>query len=163
MDVGADLGVILLVFALGLEYSGERLSEDLHCALPAGIKDLIVNFAPGVVAGFILGWDVLSVLLLGGGVYISSSGIIAKLLTDLDRLDNDETPVILSVLVLEDIAMAVFFLFFGLAIDPLTLGPVLVPAISLGWFRWSPRSSPDGGRPRTRASTRAAACARGSR
>ena len=108
IDFGADLGVILLMFALGLEYSGERLSEDLHCALPAGIKDLIVNFAPGVVAGFILGWDVLSALLLGGVVYISSSGIIAKLLTDLDRLDNDETPVILSVLVLEDIAMAVY-------------------------------------------------------
>jgi CPA2 family monovalent cation:H+ antiporter-2 len=51
---------------------------------------------------------VLSALLLGGVVYISSSGIIAKLLTDLNRLDNDETPVILSILVLEDIAMAVY-------------------------------------------------------
>ena len=47
-------------------------------------------------------------VLLGGITYISSSGIIAKLLSDLDRLGNRETPVILSILVIEDIVMAVF-------------------------------------------------------
>jgi monovalent cation:H+ antiporter-2, CPA2 family len=106
--LGADLGIILLMFTLGLEYSGERLGEDLHCALPAGLKDLVVNFAPGLVAGLLLGWEIMPALLLGGVVYISSSGIIAKLLTDLNRVDNGETPVIMSVLVLEDIAMAVY-------------------------------------------------------
>lgn len=108
IDLGSHLGVILLMFALGLEYSGEQLSEDLHCALPAGLKDFVANFAPGVAAALIMGWDILASLLLGGIVYISSSGIIAKLLTDLNRVDNAETPVIMSILVLEDIAMAVY-------------------------------------------------------
>jgi CPA2 family monovalent cation:H+ antiporter-2 len=40
--------------------------------------------------------------------YISSSGIIAKLLTDLGRLGNRETPLVLSILVIEDIVMAIF-------------------------------------------------------
>ena len=106
--LGADIGVILLLFTLGLEYTGERLGEDLHSALPAGFKDLAVNFAPGVIAGLVLGWEVVPSLLLGGVVYISSSGIIAKVLTDLDRLENGETPVIMSILVLEDIAMAAY-------------------------------------------------------
>jgi monovalent cation:H+ antiporter-2, CPA2 family len=106
--LGADIGVILLMFVLGLEYTADRLSKDFHSALPAGLKDLVVNFAPGVVFGLVLGWDLLPALLLGGVVYISSSGIIAKLLTDLNRVHNGETPTIMSILVLEDIAMAIY-------------------------------------------------------
>jgi CPA2 family monovalent cation:H+ antiporter-2 len=45
---------------------------------------------------------------LGGITYISSSGIVAKLLSDLDRTGNRETPTILAVLVMEDLAMAVY-------------------------------------------------------
>ncbi len=108
IHIGAEIGVILLLFTLGLEYSGDRLVKDMHHALPAGIADLVINFPPGVAVGLLMGWDLLASVLLGGIVYISSSGIIAKLLCDLKRYDNAETPVILSILVLEDIAMAVF-------------------------------------------------------
>jgi monovalent cation:H+ antiporter-2, CPA2 family len=108
IHIGAEIGVILLLFSMGLEYTSERLVDDLYHALPLGVADLIINFVPGVLAGLIFGWGILAALLLGGVVYISSSGIIAKLLTDLKRMHNCETPVIMSILVLEDVAMIAF-------------------------------------------------------
>jgi CPA2 family monovalent cation:H+ antiporter-2 len=106
--VGADLGLVLLLFMLGLESSGEELRRNLARAAPAGAVDAIANFTPGLVAGLLLGWDLVPALLLGGATYISSSGVVAKLLDDLDRLANRETPAILSILVIEDLAMAAF-------------------------------------------------------
>jgi CPA2 family monovalent cation:H+ antiporter-2 len=93
---------------LGLEYSGEELSASLKSGLPAGAVDLILNFSPGLVMGLLLGWNPLAALLLGGVTYISSSGVIAKVLADLGRMNNAETPIIISILVFEDLAMAAY-------------------------------------------------------
>ncbi len=106
--LGAEIGVILLLFTMGLEYSSDRLRDNLGHTLPASLIDLVLNFPPGFVAGLLLGWSPLSSVLLGGITYISSSGIIAKLLTDLGWMDNGETATVLGILVLEDIAMALF-------------------------------------------------------
>ncbi len=106
--LGAEIGVILLLFTMGLEYSSERLRASLGHSLPASLIDLVLNFPPGFIAGLLLGWSFLAAVLLGGITYISSSGIIAKLLCDLKWMDNGETPAVLSILVLEDIAMAIF-------------------------------------------------------
>lgn len=108
IELGSNIGVILLLFMLGLEYSGEELSGSLRQGLPAGILDFCLSFTPGLALGLLLGWGPVAAMLLGGVTWISSSGIIAKLLTDLDRLGNRETPAILSILVLEDLAMAVY-------------------------------------------------------
>lgn len=106
--LGAEIGVILLLFTMGLEYSSDRLRHSLGHSLPAGFIDLMLNFPPGFLAGLMLGWSFLAAVLLGGITYISSSGIIAKLLCDLGWMDNGEAPTVLSILVLEDIAMALF-------------------------------------------------------
>jgi len=108
VDVIAQVAVILLLFMLGLEFGAEEIALSVRAHLGSGIVDGVLNFAPGLVAGFVLGWGPVAALLLGGVTYISSSGIIAKLLDDLDRLGNLETPAILSVLVIEDMAMAVY-------------------------------------------------------
>jgi len=106
--VGADIGVVLLLFLLGLEYTGEELSANLKSGLPSGLLDFVLNFPPGFAAGLLLGWGPLAALVLGGVTYISSSGVIAKVLAELGRKDNPETPAVLSILVLEDLAMAVY-------------------------------------------------------
>ncbi|MBW3626038.1 MAG: cation:proton antiporter [Actinobacteria bacterium] len=106
--VGSEIGVVLLLLTLGLEYSSEELGENLRVGLPAGVLDVVANAAPGVLAGLALGWDGRAVVLLGGVTYISSSGVISKVLADLDRLGNRETPSVLSILVMEDLAMAVY-------------------------------------------------------
>jgi CPA2 family monovalent cation:H+ antiporter-2 len=108
VQVGAEIGVILLLFMLGLEYTGDELRANLRTGFLAGLVDLALNFPPGFVAGVLLGWSPLACLLLGGVTYISSSGIIARVLEELHRLNNPETPTILSILVLEDLAMAVY-------------------------------------------------------
>jgi CPA2 family monovalent cation:H+ antiporter-2 len=108
IQAGAEIGVILLLFMIGLEYSGEELTSSLRTGWVSGVADLVLNFTPGLVLGLILGWGWVTALLLGGITYISSSGVIAKLLNDLNWLGNRETPAVLTVLVLEDLAMAVF-------------------------------------------------------
>lgn len=108
VHIGAEIGVILLLFMLGLEYSGEELIANLKTGFPAGMMDLALNFPPGLVMGLLLGWSPLAALLLGGVTYISSSGVIAKILAELGRLNNPETPTVISILVFEDLAMAVY-------------------------------------------------------
>lgn len=108
IDIGASLGVIFLLFMLGLEYSPHELRQSLGANRIAGIIDFVLNSAPGVIAGLLLGWGTLGAVLLGGITYVSSSGIVAKMLVDLERLGNRETPTILSTLVIEDLAMAIF-------------------------------------------------------
>jgi CPA2 family monovalent cation:H+ antiporter-2 len=103
-----EVGVLLLLFMLGLEYTGEELKANLRAGLPAGLLDFVLNFAPGLLVGLLLGWKPLAALLLGGVTYISSSGVIAKVLAELGWMNNKETPTILSILVIEDLAMAVY-------------------------------------------------------
>jgi CPA2 family monovalent cation:H+ antiporter-2 len=113
---GAEIGVLLLLFMLGLEYTGEELQQNLKRGLPAGLMDLALNFPPGVIAGYLLGWGILPSVLLGGTTYISSSGIVAKVMAELGRLGNPETATVLSVLVLEDLAMAIYLPLVGVMI-----------------------------------------------
>ena len=111
--VGAEIGVVLLLFTLGLEYSATELLGGLRMGAPAGAVDALANFVPGFGAGLILGWDVRAALVLGGVTWVSSSGVVAKLLSDLGRVGNRETPAILAVLVVEDLAMAAFLPLIG--------------------------------------------------
>lgn len=108
LAVGAQIGVVLLLLLLGLEYSPIDLKTGLKTTWQAGLVDGLANTLPGVGMGLILGWSPAAALLLGGVTYVSSSGIIARLLGEFDRYANRETPVILSLLVMEDIVMAVF-------------------------------------------------------
>jgi len=122
----ADLGVLLLLFALGLEFSGDDLAFSLRHGRGPAAADLALNAAPGVGAGLLLGWSVEAALLLGGATYVSSSGIIAKLLGDLDRVGNRETPVVLGLLVTEDLAMAALLPLAVVLVADQPLGQALI-------------------------------------
>ena len=111
--VGAEIGVVLLLFTLGLEYSASELIGGLRVGAPAGAVDAVANFTPGFATGLLLGWDLRAALVLGGVTWVSSSGVVAKLLSDLGRVGNRETPAILAVLVVEDLAMAAFLPLIG--------------------------------------------------
>ncbi|AJW42183.1 cation:proton antiporter [Rhodococcus sp. 05-339-2] len=107
-EIASEIGVVLLLLLLGLEYTAAELVTGLRRSWMAGLVDIVLNFAPGAVVAFLLGWGGVGALVMGGVTYISSSGIIAKVLTDLGRLGNRETPVVLSILVFEDLAMAIY-------------------------------------------------------
>ncbi|MFE9609941.1 cation:proton antiporter [Streptomyces sp. NPDC006012] len=105
---GAEIGVILLLLLLGLEYSASELVTTLQTQFPSGAVDFVLNALPGAAMALLLGWGPVAAVALAGVTWISSSGVIAKVLGDLRRIGNRETPVILGVLVLEDLAMAVY-------------------------------------------------------
>src|SRR5215475_4276116 len=63
IHTGAEIGVLLLLFMLGVEYTGEELKHSLRVGLPAGAMDFALNFTPGLVAGFILGFSPLMAVL----------------------------------------------------------------------------------------------------
>lgn len=130
--IGAEIGVILLLLMLGLEYTASDLVSNLKTQYPAGLVDMGLNAVPGAVAALLMGWGPVAAVVLAGVTWISSSGVIAKVLGDLGRLGNRETPVILSILVLEDLAMAVYLPIItallagvGWAAGSLTLGIAL--------------------------------------
>ena len=108
VETGASIGVVLLLLTLGLEFSVGEFSESLRRHLPSAAVDLGLNAIPGALAGWLLGLDATGIVAMAGVTYISSSGVIARLLSDLRRLGNRETPAVLSVLVLEDFAMAAY-------------------------------------------------------
>ena len=108
VEAGASIGLVLLLLVLGLEFTVDEFTTSLRRHLGSAVVDLVLNATPGAVAGLWLGLDTVGVVALSGATYISSSGIIARLLGDLRRLGNRETPAILSVLVLEDFAMAAY-------------------------------------------------------
>ncbi len=133
IENGAQIGVILLLLLLGLEFTGAELTTALRDHAPAGAVDLLLNFTPGLVLGLALGWDYRAALLLGGITYISSSGIIAKVLADLGHTGNRETPVVLAILVTEDLVMALYLpLMAGLLIggDVLDVGLEITVAVA---------------------------------
>ena len=108
ISLAAEIGVLLLLLALGLEYNEAELRTGLRTGLVPGVTDMVLNAVPGVILGLLLGWTPLAAVLLGGVCWVSSSGIISKVLSDLGRLGFRETPTVLNMLVIEDLAMAVY-------------------------------------------------------
>ncbi len=155
--LASEIGVVLLLLLLGLEYSASELTMGLKRSWMAGVLDLVLNAAPGAIAALLLGWGPVGALAMAGVTYISSSGIVAKVLGDLGRLGNRETPVVLSVLVFEDLAMAVYLpvltavlsgvSFLGgltsVGISLLAITVVLVVALKYGRFISAIVDSPD--------------------
>src|SRR5581483_10356008 len=85
-----------------------ELSENLKTGIPAGAVDFVLNFPPGLIFGLLLGWNPLAAILLGGVTYISSSGVIAKLMAEFGHGKYRETPFVISILVIEDLTMAIY-------------------------------------------------------
>jgi len=107
-DLLARLGVVLLLFFLGLEFSLDRLTAARRMVVVGGLIDLVVNAGIGLAVGMLLLGPSPEAVLLAGLIYISSSGIVTRALFDLRRLADDETDLVLGVLVFEDLAIAVF-------------------------------------------------------
>ncbi|MFC4359828.1 cation:proton antiporter [Halobium salinum] len=118
LTVFGELGIVLLLFFLGLEFSIDRLLAARTRIGKAGLLDVGVNFPLGVGLGLLFGWSALESLLLGGIVYISSSAIITKSLVDLGWVADPESEPVLGTLVFEDLVIALYLA----VVTPLVLG-----------------------------------------
>ncbi|HEV7205142.1 MAG TPA: cation:proton antiporter [Jatrophihabitans sp.] len=108
LSISSEIGVVLLLVMLGLEYSAGELLSSVRTQAPIGLLDGVANAIPGAVIALVAGWGGLAAVALAGVTWVSSSGVIAKMLGDLGRLGNREVPSVLGVLVLEDLAMALY-------------------------------------------------------
>jgi CPA2 family monovalent cation:H+ antiporter-2 len=118
------LGVVFLLFFLGLEFSLERLTQARRLTLVGGAVDLVVSGGAAIALAVALVGPSSEALLLAGLVYVSSSAIITRALFDFRRLADPETDLVLGVLVFEDLAIA---LFLGIA-AALAAGEATSPA-----------------------------------
>ena len=129
LELLAALGLILLLFHLGLEFSLNELIAGGRRLLGIGAVYLVLNVGGGFLLGLGLGWGTSEALVIAGAVGISSSAIVTKLLVELRRLANPESRLILGVIVVEDV-----FLAFYLALLQPVLGEAQGPADALGQF-----------------------------
>ncbi|MER7130958.1 cation:proton antiporter [Streptosporangium saharense] len=108
LKVIATLGLIFLLFYLGVEFSLDSLVTGGGRLVLAGTVYILLNVGGGLAFGFVLGWGTREALVLAGVVGISSSAIVTKLLVDLGRLGNPESRLILGIIVVEDIFLALY-------------------------------------------------------
>lgn len=120
----SELGIVLLLFFLGLEFSLDRITQARRLVGVGGALDLAVNGVLGLALGLALLGPGVEAVLFAGLFYVSSSGIVTQALFDLRRLGDDETDLTLGVLVFEDLAVALFLAVTGVLaaggrVDPL--------------------------------------------
>ena len=108
IKIGAELGIVFLLFFLGLEFNLERLLASRELIGKVGLIDLGINFPVGFVLGYLFFGDLIAATLMAGIVYISSSAIITKSLIDLGWIANNEANPMLGTLVFEDLFIAVY-------------------------------------------------------
>jgi CPA2 family monovalent cation:H+ antiporter-2 len=108
VDLLSELGIVLLLFFLGLEFHVDQLVDRRDAVVAAGVVDFAVNFGLGFGLGVLFSFTLLESLFVGGIVYISSSAVITKSLLDLGWIADPESEAILGVLVFEDILIAVY-------------------------------------------------------
>ncbi|ACV46929.1 MULTISPECIES: cation:proton antiporter [Halomicrobium] len=108
VELAAELGIVVLLFFLGLEFSVGQLLDDRRRIASAGAVDFLLNFGIGVAIGLAFGRTLLETVLLAGIVYISSSAIVTKTLIEQGWIANPEADPVLGTLVFEDILIAVY-------------------------------------------------------
>jgi CPA2 family monovalent cation:H+ antiporter-2 len=102
----AELGIVFLLFFLGLEFTLDRVTRSQRHAFLGGAIDFVVNAGLGLLVGVAaFGFD-FAALILAAAIYVSSSAISVKGLIDFRRLADDETDLVLAILVAEDLALA---------------------------------------------------------
>ena len=102
------LGVLFLLFYMGLDFSLSALLGQWRRVMVAGTIDLVINFPLGLGIAWLLDWTLLEALFLAGIMYMSSSAIVAKSLIDLKRVANPETETLLGIMVYEDLVVAFY-------------------------------------------------------
>jgi monovalent cation:H+ antiporter-2, CPA2 family len=108
-----QLGVVFLLFSMGLEFSiGTARREPMRFVIPGAI-DLVISGATGLALGIWLGDTWLDATFIAGIVYMTSSAVVSQCIAEFGRAARPETETILSILVFEDLVIAVYLVAIG--------------------------------------------------
>ncbi|MDY6892339.1 MAG: cation:proton antiporter, partial [Chloroflexota bacterium] len=112
----ADLGLVLLLFGLGLEFSWSKIREVGSSVLIIGVIEIFTMIGLGYGLGRLLNWTPMDSFFLGAALHISSSALIVKILRDMGKLNLLSSRLIVGILVVEDFAaVALIALLSGIA------------------------------------------------
>jgi len=113
-----EIGVVFLLFFLGLEFSIHTLLKQKKTMVIAGLIDFVINFSLGFALGLVLGLSVFFSMVIAGAIYMSSSGIITKSLIELQINKKPEGHLVMGIMVFEDLVMILFLVFVSTGIQP---------------------------------------------
>lgn len=113
VELVAIFGLIMLLFSLGLEFDQDEFYGNAGKLFVSGGTRILINMGVGFALGMWIGWGTREALIIAGMTAASSSAIITKLLIELRRLANRETPTILGIMVLEDVFIAIYLAIVG--------------------------------------------------
>lgn len=104
----AQLGAMLLLFTIGLDFSPERIRRSGRTLFGATLVDALINLPLGILVGLALGFDLLGAMILGGVLYNNSTSLIARFLIDFRRTALPETEYAVGVSVFQDLVTALY-------------------------------------------------------
>ncbi len=109
----ANLGIILLMFSIGLEFNLKRLRRIGSFAILAGTIEVLVMLVIGFEVGQLMGWSYIQSIYLGGVVAISSTAVIVRVLVETGKLDSQVGESVVGLLIVEDVAAVVILTVLG--------------------------------------------------
>mgnify|MGYP005834200111 CR=1 FL=1 len=136
----SQLGLILLMFFVGLEFSVTKLRKVQTPAIILSVFNIGINLFIGILLGTALGWPLIDTIFLSAVMAMSCAAVAVKTLMELNRLDNSETGFLLGVMVVEDFISAVFLALVGglivktNALDTTILGFLIGAAVFVVFF-----------------------------
>ena len=136
IDTLAELGVILLMFSLGLEFNLRKLTQVGIPAFIAALMEILLLFWVGYEIGRFFNWPLLDSIFLGAMLSMSSTTVIIKVLTELGRMKERFSQLVFGILIIEDIlGIAMIALLSGIAMTGrLSVGDVGMTLAKLGVF-----------------------------
>ncbi|HEY9091750.1 YbaL family putative K(+) efflux transporter [Parasphingorhabdus sp.] len=126
----AEIGVILLMFGVGLHFSVKDLLSVRKIALPGAIIQITVATALGIGLGLMLGWSLSGALIFGLSLSVASTVVLIRALQAKDMVETEKGRIAVGWLVVEDIAMV-----FTLLLLPTIVGSLGVEGGSGSWTR----------------------------
>lgn len=103
ITVWGEIGVIFLLFALGLEFSIKKIKKVGGTGATTAVTEALIMMSVGLIAGRLMGWSTMNSLFLGGMLSISSTSIIVKAFDDLKLKNRRFSQIVIGVLVFEDL------------------------------------------------------------
>jgi CPA2 family monovalent cation:H+ antiporter-2 len=141
IKIWGELGVIFLLFALGLEFSFKKVLDLGAAPVITGIIELLAMMGLGIGLGILLGWSRMDAIFLGGIIAISSTTIIFRAFDELGLKTKSFTKMVLGVLIIEDLfAVLLMVMLSTMAVSQQIEGWELIMSLSklvfflLAWF-----------------------------
>ncbi|MDG1254785.1 MAG: cation:proton antiporter, partial [Glaciecola sp.] len=118
MHVLADIGIVFLLFTLGLEFSLPKLKAMRHLVFGLGLGQMLLTTLVAASIAYLLGFSISAAMVIGGIVGLSSTAIVIKQTTEMGTLNTPRSQLAVSILLFQDLAVVPFLILIPLVNSP---------------------------------------------